>query len=56
MSCTQAELAVLFEALEERIERECAGRIPVECMKLIRRVVNDLREHGKEYIRSKYGL
>ena len=56
MACSQAELALLLEAIEERIERECGEKIRPECYRIIRRVVNDIREYGKDYVRNKYGL
>jgi len=55
MGCTQAELAVLLEAVEEKIEQECGDRIK-PCWRVVKTIINDLREHGKEYVRAKYGL
>ena len=54
--CAQAEVALLLETIEERIEWECGEKIRPECYRVIRRILNDLRAHGKEYVRSKYGL
>jgi len=55
MGCEQAELVVLFEAVEEKIEQECGEKIR-PCWRVIKRILNDLREYGKEYVRSKYGI
>ena len=54
--CAQAEVALLLETIEERIEWECGSKIPRDCYKVLRRVLNDLRAHGKDYVRSKYGI
>ena len=56
MGCEQAEISLILEAIEDKITLECGERIPEKCYKIIRRVLNDLREHGKEYVRNKYGL
>ncbi|MCE4619068.1 MAG: hypothetical protein F7C37_06475 [Desulfurococcales archaeon] len=56
MGCEQAELVVLFETIEEKIEYMCGEKIKPECYNVIRRILNDLREYGKDYVRSKYGI
>lgn len=56
MGCEQAEITLILEAIEDKITYECGDKIKPECYKIIRRVLNDLREHGKEYVRNKYGL
>ena len=55
-SCTQAEIALIFEAVEDRVEYECGNKMPQECYKVLKRILNDLRAHGKDYVRSKYGI
>ena len=56
MGCEKAELPLILEAIEERIELECGERIPEKCYKIIHRVINNMRGHGKEYVRAKYGI
>ncbi len=56
MTCTQAEIALILEELRDRIVSSCEGKMARECVNLITRLVNDLREYGRDYIRSKYGL
>ena len=56
MGCEQAEISLILEAIEDRIMYECESKIAEECYRIIRRILNDLREHGKEYVRSKYGI
>lgn len=56
MGCGEAELALLLEALGDKVEEECGSSIPKPCYHVLRRVLNDLKEIGKEQVRVKYGL
>ena len=54
--CARAEIVLLFESVEDEVLLSCGERLPRECARVIKRIVNDLREHGKDYVRAKYGL
>ena len=56
VGCAQAELALLLEDLRDRILEVCGEEITQRCRQLISRIINDLREYGKDYVRSKYPI